>query len=94
MVFICIFKGKGIYDECNGIRDLKRFKSEINMDYENNIEEHIKDLPQPIRDIVKNCLNPDYSIRLPAETIANMIAVKLTKEKMGSRNLISTQDDI
>lgn len=64
------------------------------MDYDKNIEEHINELPQPIRDIVKNCLNPDYSIRLPAETIASMIAAKLSKEKMGSRNLISTQDDV
>lgn len=64
------------------------------MDYDNNIEQYINDLPQPIKDIVKNCLNPDFNIRMPAETIANKIAEKLSKEKMGSRNLISTQDDI
>lgn len=94
MVFICIFKGKGIYDECKGLTDLKRFKSEINQDYENNIEKYINDLPQPIKDIVKNCLNPEYIIRQPAETIASIIAAKLSKDKSGSRNLISTQDDV
>jgi serine/threonine protein kinase len=93
MVFISIFKGKGIYDECTSFSDLKRFKSEIYQDFENNIEVHINDLPQPIKEIVKNCLNPDYTIRYSAETIASMIGAKLTQDKSGSRNLISTQDD-
>jgi serine/threonine protein kinase len=37
MIYLCIYKGKGIYDECINFTDLKRIKSEINRDYDKNI---------------------------------------------------------
>jgi serine/threonine protein kinase len=33
MLYLCIFQGKGIYDDCRSVTDIKRFKSEINKDY-------------------------------------------------------------
>lgn len=43
---------------------------------------------------MKNCLNPDFSKRHSAEKIAAIIKEKLDQDKGGSRNLISTLDEI
>lgn len=37
MVFLYIYKGSGIYDDCKTNNELKRMKSEIYRDYEQNI---------------------------------------------------------
>lgn len=66
MVFLWVFEGKGIYDECKSITDLNHHQSQISRDYENSIEEYIERLPTPIDAIVKNCLSPDYRNRFSA----------------------------
>ena len=70
MVYLCVFKGKGIYDDCKTLTEMKRARSEINSDYDNNIERHLQDLPFPMKDIIKNCLNPDHRTRYQAGEIA------------------------
>lgn len=91
MVFLWVFQGKGIYDECKSLTDLNHHQSQISRDYENSIQSYVESLPTPLDAIVKNCLSPDYRNRFPAKTIASMIAARLSQDK-SSTNLVSTQD--
>lgn len=91
MIFMWVFEGKGIYDQCLTMTDLNHQQSQIIRDYENGIQAYVERLPTPIDAIVKNCLNPDYKNRFSAESIANMIAARLSQDK-SNPNLGSTQD--
>jgi hypothetical protein len=91
MIFLWVFEGKGIYDQCLNMTDLNHQQSQIIRDYENGIQTYIERLPTPIDAIVKNCLSPDYKNRFSAESIATMIAARLSQDK-SNPNLGSTQD--
>jgi hypothetical protein len=91
MIFLWVFEGKGIYDQCLNMTDLNHQQSQIIRDYENGIQTYIERLPTPIDAIVKNCLSPDYKYRFSAESIATMIAARLSQDK-SNPNLGSTQD--
>jgi serine/threonine protein kinase len=93
MVFLWVFAGKGIYDECNGLTDLNRYQSQISRDFENHIQSYVERLPTPLDAIIKNCLSPDHRSRHSAQAIAAMIAARLSQDK-SSTNLVSTQDEL
>lgn len=41
MVYMWLFEGKGIYDECKNLTDLNHHQSQISRDYENSIQAYI-----------------------------------------------------
>lgn len=93
MVFLWMFEGKGIYDECKSYTDLSHYQSQISKDYDNSIQAYLEKLPTPLDAIVKNLLSPDFRNRYPADKVAAMIDARLSQDK-SSTNMVSTQDDL
>mgnify|MGYP001500526028 CR=1 FL=1 len=66
MIFYSIFKGKGIYDECSSTFTMEKLRSSIDARFEESMEELMVGVPTSMKNIIKNCLQPDYTQRFAA----------------------------
>jgi len=73
LIIFCIYKGKGLYDECQNMQILKKQKSNIYKDYDQKMEELTEDLPYTIKNIIKNCLQLNHTSRYSAREISRMM---------------------
>jgi hypothetical protein len=45
LVFIFIFKGRGLYDQCSSLFDLTKQRNKLYRDYENRMDAELEGLP-------------------------------------------------
>ena len=93
MIFVCIYKGKGIYDECLNKQEYDKQMSRLYKDYNTNIENYLEGVCPIMREIIKNCLMRDESKRYSANEIAKKIKTYLQSHQLdhtSSSKAIST----
>lgn len=93
MIFLYIYKGTGLFDNCKDKYELKRMRSYIDENYDSYMEEELTSIPPIMQKIIKNCLTVNHKERYTAPEISSLLETEIGNNKSILSKLLSTMDE-
>lgn len=57
MIFLSIFKGKGIFEQCSSKSEMMKKRSDLISNFDQSMDTILSGIPDLLKDIIKNCLH-------------------------------------